>query len=129
MSNKGTYYLREFKNNDFMLWSVCSQCYNTFTVTIRDDSKVYATIPKRTTSTSLQKLEQNSAFYTGGNNLRVEIYFDNPRADVDNSPVSGGILDKQANTVGYSYTFCIEDADDKDYNDAYITIVGWRKHG
>lgn len=129
MANKKTYYLREFRKGDFMLWSVCSQCWNNFTITIRDDKKEYDVIRKNSQSTELQKLAQKSAFYEGGSNLRLEVEFHNSSADIKESMVTGGIVDAYSNTVGYSYTYCLEDDKDMDYNDAYITIIAWRKKG
>lgn len=129
MSNKATYYLREFKNGDYMLWSVCAQTSNTFKVIIKDDSTVYATFNKNTSAHNLQKLGQDAAYYKGGRNMRVEVEFDNKAIEIKESPVTGGITDRQTNTVGYSYTYCIEDATDNDYNDAYITIIAWRNQG
>lgn len=127
MANQETYFLREFKNGDYMLWNICSQCYNTFTVVIRDDSKVYKTIKKTSVACSLLKLEQGSEFYSGGSNLRIEITFDKKDINIKESIVSGGITDRRANTVGYSYSYCIEDSTDDDYNDIYINVVAWRK--
>lgn len=129
MANRETYYLREFKKGDFMLWSVCSQCWNNFTVTIRDDKKEYAVIRKSIQLTDLQKLSQEAAIYEGGSNLRIEVEFDGTNIDIKESPVSGGIMDAHGNTVGYSYTYCLEDDKDMDFNDAYITITAWRKRG
>ena len=129
MSSKEIYYLREFRNGDFMLWNVCSQCYNTFTVTLKDDKKTYATINKANHITDLQKLSQASAFYDGGSNLRVEVEFFDGTKDIQESVVSGGTLDPRGNTVGYSYTYCLEDGEDWDFNDAYITLTAWRKKG
>lgn len=129
MNNERTFYLREFKNGDFMLWSVCSQCWNTFTVTIRDENEVYAVIKKATHDTNLQKLSQDAKKYKGGDALRVEIVFDSEEVDIQESIVSGGVVDSHSNTIGYSYTYCLEDAHDEDFNDAYISIIAWRKMG
>lgn len=123
------YFLREFKKGDYMLWSVCSQCYYTYKVVIKDDHTVYANITKDNNSTNLQKLEQEAKVYNGGTNLCVEITFDDSRVDIKESIVSGGITDAVSNTVGYIYTYCIEDGTDKDYNDAYINIIAWRNQG
>lgn len=129
MGYKETFYLAEFKNNDYMLWSVCSQCYNTFTVRILDDKKEYAKVKKSNTSTDVQKLEQKADFYGGGGNLRVEVEFNDHSVDIKESIISGGVVDAHSNTVGYSYTYCLEDWEDEDYNDVYITITAWRKKG
>lgn len=123
------FYLSAFKKNDFLLWSVCAQAYENFRVVIKDDSRTYLDVSKRDHSTELQKVVQDSSFYYGGSNLRLIITYDNHSLDVHDSKVSGSILDAMAREVGYSYTFCIEDGADDDYNDAYISIVGWRKKG
>lgn len=129
MAYKEYYYLREFKKGDYMLWNVCSQCYNNFTVRILDDNKQYMEVSKRSYSTNLQKLCQDSCDYDGGNNLRVEIEFEDRNIDIKESIVAGGITDRRSNTVGFTYTYCIEDATDDDYNDAYINIVAWHRKG
>lgn len=123
------FYLNAFKKNDFLLWSVCTQAYENFSVVIRDDKQTYLEVSKKSHSTELQKLVQDSATYNGGSNLRLIITYDNHNLDVHDSKISGSILDAMAREVGYSYTFCIEDGTDDDYNDAYISIVGWRKKG
>lgn len=129
MASKECYYLREFKNGDYMLWSVCSQSYNNFKVQIKDDRKVYMEVKKTSHSMNLQKLTQDACFYEGGNNLRIEIEFDDPNTDIKESIVTGGVTDRRSNTVGYTYTYCIEDSTDDDYNDAYISVIAWRKKG
>ncbi len=122
------YYIREFKKGDFMLWNVCSQCANDFTIEIRDDNKTYDRIIKSNHDTALQKLSQKAAIYEGGSNLRIVVEFNNTK-EIRESAVSGGILDRKGNTVGYSYTYCYEDSEDWDFNDAYLTITAWRKKG
>lgn len=129
MARKEQYYFREFRKGDYMLWSVCSQCYNNFSACIRDDTKVYAQINKSNHSCDLQKLAQSSCYYEGGNNLRIEVEFDYPVTDIKESKVSGAITDRVGNTVGYTYTYCLEDAGDEDYNDCYINVIAWRKKG
>lgn len=129
MSNIDTSYLRQFEKNDFMLWSVCSQTIQTFKVIIQDDKKIYATISKNMSEHNLVKLSQESAFYEGGNNLRIEVQFDDKKVNIKKSQTAGTIMDTQSNTVGFSYTFCMEDGTDDDYNDVYITIIAWKKKG
>ena len=123
------FYLSSFKKNDFLLWSVCTQAYENFRVVLKDDSYTYFDVSKQQHSTELQKIVQDSAFYRGGSNLCLIITYENHSLDVHDSKVSGSILDSMAREVGYSYTFCIEDGTDDDYNDAYISIIGWRKKG
>lgn len=112
-----------------MLWSVCSQASNKFTVVIKDDKKTYAKIKKKSSSASLKKLSQDSSEYEGGSKLRVEVTFDNKKVEIKESIMSEGITNILAKTMGYIYTYCIEDGTDDDYNDVYIDIVAWRKKG
>lgn len=41
------FYLNVFKKNDFLLWSVCTQAYENFSVVIRDDKQTYLEVSKK----------------------------------------------------------------------------------
>jgi len=123
-----TQFLRQFKKGNFMCCNVCTQCYNTGTVTVKDDRKTYFVAKKTTTSTALQHLLSAGADYEGGNNLRVEFQVDT-HAALDVAAFSNAILDKKGEVVGHVYSFCLEDSFDADYNDFYVNIVAWDKKG
>jgi hypothetical protein len=130
MAASTTLYLKNFKPNDFMAWHVVTQAGNTATIVLKDNNKVYCTAKKTNRSGDIQMIEEGSAFYGGAGDLRVEITVnEGAQKDLDVSPSSNAILDKQSNTVGFVYTYCVEDWLDKDYNDFYIHIVGWNKKG
>ncbi len=129
MAKNATYFLKNFRQGDYMFWSICSQCQSTATIVLKDDSRTYFTVNKTSPSTDLQKLAQDSAAYQGGNNLRIEIMVNFPNANIQQTINSYNITDSCANIVGHGYNFCIEDSDDNDYNDYYIDIVAWNKKG
>ncbi|MEG1606987.1 MAG: hypothetical protein RR066_03940 [Mucinivorans sp.] len=121
-----TIYLTTPQKNDFLFWTVATQCFNLGTVIIRDDATLYATIRKTSTSTSLQVLEQSTKQYTGTKGLRVEI--DIPASDhIKVASEAVQPIEAGGKTVGCCYNFCIEDYIDEDYNDFYINIVSWNK--
>lgn len=125
---KEVIYLKAPKNQDFLFWTVCSQCQFLGTVVIRDDQTVYTVIRKVSPSTDVQVLEQSSRQYLGTSGLRVEI--DVPVANhlwiasKEGTPISA-----EGIGIGNFYNLCIEDSYDRDYNDFYINIVAWHKKG
>jgi hypothetical protein len=130
MASSTTLYLKNFKANDFLAWHVVTQTAGTGKIILKDNNKVYFTAEKTNHSADIQLLAEGSAFYGGAGDLRVEITVnEGAQKDLDVSPSSNAILDKQSNTVGFVYDYCVEDWLDKDYNDYYINIVGWTKKG
>lgn len=122
--------LDTFKRGDYMFWSVCSQAGSKATIVLKDDSKVYFTVNKSTADWHLLKLAQDSADYTGGRNLRIEIeVYDHPDLDIKGSINAYNITTDKGSTVGYGYNICIEDYKDEDFNDYFISIVAWNKKG
>ncbi len=119
--------LEEIKKGDIMYWNVTSQCHNTFRIELKDDDRTYFTAEKKDNETTLKEISQGYAFYQGGKSLRLEVTFDNGGADIKQSIVCGSITDDRSRTVGVSYTYCFEDAEDDDYNDAYVAVMAWRK--
>ena len=130
MATKATYFLQNISSGNFMLWNVCSQAGSKAKIVLKDDTKVYFTIEKKTFDHNLIKLGQDSADYKGGSNLRLEIEVtDHPDLDIRQSINSYNITDQKSNIVGCGYAYCIEDHEDDDYNDYYIDIVAWNKKG
>ena len=128
-NNKKTFYIGSLKKGDLMLWDVCSQCSNTFSVTIRDDDTIYADIDKDTSEKELDILSHDSAFYEGGSNLRIEVEYYGSSVNLKKAHASGAIKNEKKKTIGYIYTYNLEDFDDEAYNDAVITLSSWKKHG
>lgn len=114
-----------------MVWNVCSQTASTALVELKDDNTVYMSVKKENTSTELQELTQGckGAFYTGGANLRFEVTIHNAVMPQRGCKSLNGIVDAEARVVGRTMSLCIEDYNDNDYNDYYITLAAWQKKG
>lgn len=123
VKNKVTYYLTEIEKGDRILWDIYSYCQNTFSVTIRDDSKIYDSVDKNTYDANLKMLSYGSDFYNGGRNLRIEVEFYNPTVVIKTTNSFEAIKNEQNRIVGYLYYYCLEDGTDGDYNDVTITIT------
>ncbi len=121
-----TYYLSQLEKGDLMMWDVCSQCSNTFSVTIEDDDTVYATIDKDTAKKELDIVGQDSAIYQGGDNLRVVVQYYPLTVEIKTAKNSGTVKNEQGTTIGHLHSFSLEDGDDGDFNDAVITIKSWK---
>ena len=127
-NNKKTFYIKNLEKGDLMLWDVCSRCSNTFSVTIRDDDTIYKDIYKDTYKKEVDVLSYGSAHYKGGKNLRIEVEFDDSSVDLKKAQASSAIKNEDNKTIGYIYTYNLEDANDEDYNDAVITLKSWKEH-
>lgn len=125
---KKEFKLPEMKKGYYLFWSVCTQCMYDCSVKMEDETGCsYFSCNKFNRSTNLQVLEQNNR-QLNGNVLKLVV--DVPAsAEIKQSIPSGAITDSNGETVGYVYSFCIEDSTDEDYNDIYINVVGWKNKG
>jgi len=128
MSASLTFELDQFQNGYFLAWEVLSQTASTGVVTLTAGSKTYFTATKSNSTSSLTLLAQDSADYNQSETLTLTITV-NGATQLKQSFTSGAINDQKAKKVGYTYSFCIEDWTDDDYNDYYINIVGWARKG
>ncbi|MEG0895269.1 MAG: hypothetical protein RSE93_06095 [Oscillospiraceae bacterium] len=120
--------LEQFEKGDFLCWEVLTQCQNTCTVTLQSGGTNYFTCNKNNSSTNLQVLAQSSSSHSSTNVPKLTISV--PQASrLQQSLISGAVNDSRARKVGYSYSVCIEDSNDDDYNDVYVNIVGWKNKG
>lgn len=117
--------LKNVKNGQRMTISAISACGSTGTIVLRDDSKTYATLKKTSESHLYQHLGNASDKYIGGNNLRVEISISHSSYQISIKQLvnSTSLIDSKGNIVGIVYTIAVEDYDDYDYNDFFITIT------
>ena len=76
-ANRENYNISGLKNGELMLWDICSQCQNTFSVTIKDNERIYTNADKNDYENALQILSHDTAFYKGDGDLQIEIEFDN----------------------------------------------------
>lgn len=125
---KKEYKLPEMKKGYYLFWSVCTQCMYNCSVKMEDESsRSYFNCSKSNRRTDLQVLEQGNR-QLDGNGLKLIIEVPES-AEIKQSIPSGAITDNSGATVGYVYSFCIEDSTDEDYNDIYINVVGWKNKG
>ncbi len=128
MAKTATFNLEEMKPGYFLAWTITAQCAYTYNITLKAGSSVIFNAKKTNSSSSFQVLAQSSSDYSGGN-LVLTITCNEATQELKSSTPSGSITDPNARTVGYVYTICIEDANDLDFNDVYVNIVGWKKKG
>lgn len=117
--------LKNVKQGQRMTISAISGCGSTGTIVLRDDSKTYATLKKSSQSHQYQHLGNASDKYAGGNNLRVEISLNHVSYKISIKQIvnSTSLVDSKGDIVGTVYTIAVEDYDDYDYNDLFITIT------
>jgi hypothetical protein len=122
--------LPQIKKGYYMEWTVASQCWNEFTITLYDDSKTYFTVTKPfERNRDLKLLAQSTAVCENtGSSLKLKVEFPSSSV-VKCSDSPGGVTDQDLKTVGYVYSYCFEDTTDDDYNDLYFNIVGWKSKG
>lgn len=128
MSASASFELEQFQSGYFLAWEVLTQCAYTVQVTLTANGKNYLTASKTNGSTGLQLISQNSADYNSNGPLVLTITV-NESSGLKQSMTSGAVTDQKARKVGYSYSICIEDSGDDDFNDVYVNIVGWAKKG
>lgn len=128
MSASLTFELDQFHKGYFLAWEVLSQTASTGIITLKAGNKTYFTASKNNSTTGLLLLAQDSADYNQNETLTLTVTV-NGATQLKQSLTSGAINDEKARKVGYTYSFCIEDWTDNDYNDYYINIVGWARKG
>jgi hypothetical protein len=109
--------------------SAIAACGSTGTITLRDDSKTYATLEKKSISTTPQLLGHVSAVYDGGGGLRLELNITHISYTMTLKPLVNHLTfsDAKGDIKGSSYTIAVEDAADDDYNDYVITVLATKK--
>lgn len=123
-NNKVTIQLEAFEPGEYLSWFVTTQAAYEVTVTLKDDKKTYFTGKKKSV-----KIEPPLAIGTGqytGKNLVLEISI--PESDnIVAIPSMSTMITTTGKVVGQSFTCCGEDWKDDDYNDFYVSVVGWKK--
>lgn len=130
MAKKAMYKLVTFDKNDFMSWTITSQAGSKANIVLRDDDKIYFSVKKDVEDHNLLLLEQGSALYEGGSNLRIELeVHSHPDLNITQNNNAYSIITSAGDRVGSGYTICIEDHLDADFNDYFFSIVAWKKKG
>ncbi|MDR1095662.1 MAG: hypothetical protein LBL31_04680 [Spirochaetaceae bacterium] len=122
--------LAGISKGDRITVTVLAACSSTGTVTLRDDSAVYATFQKTGASDRAQFLGYETAVCGGGDNLRVELDVTHSFQTMKLKPLVNFLaVSNPAGTLkGGSYTIAVEDLPDgEDYNDYVITVLSTKK--
>jgi hypothetical protein len=121
-----TFNIDSFPHGYFMSWCVTTQAAFLVKATLFDDSNVYFNASKQ--STSIQPPLAIGAATIVGN--KVQLTIDEPQSSkLDASINTYNITTDNGSIVGYGYNICIEDLNDKDYNDVCIALVAWKYKG
>lgn len=123
-NNKVTISLEAFEEGAYLSWFVTTQAAYEVTVTLKDDKKVYFSEKKKSVNIE-PPLAIGNCQYTG-KNLTLEISIPESE-DIKAIPSMSTIITNTGKVVGESFTCCGEDWTDNNYNDFYVSIVGWKK--
>jgi hypothetical protein len=109
--------------------SAIAACGSTGTITLRDDSTVYAAFRKESQDTGPKLLGLATAVYGGGGNLRLELDITHVSYEMKIKPLvyHMAIADGTGGVKGGAYTVAVEDWTDGDYNDYVISVVSTKK--
>ena len=124
---KLNFYLSEFSKNDFLFWTVSTQCEKVVRVRLIVNGKVFFEAKKTDSDKTLKVIRQDYGTIAAGNpELYIEV---DDSTSLQQSIVSGLIADNKKRRVGFVYDYCIETGDDNLFNDVYINVVGWKRKG
>jgi hypothetical protein len=107
---------------------VIAACGSSGTIVVRDDAKIYATLPKNSGGQA-QLVGPATGVYEGAPNLRVELNATHPSYTIKLKPLVNHqtISDGTGGIKGGAYTIAVEDWTDDDYNDYVISVVSTKK--
>lgn len=123
-NNDKTWTIDQQLEGYFMCWDIVTQTATTFDLLIKDNSKSYVKVSKVSTDPGLALLSKGSAYKAVGP-LKINIHFESTSMNVK-SISTNSIIATDNGTIGYTYSFAIEDSYDGDYNDVYINISFWK---
>ncbi len=110
----------------FMSWFVTTQAAFKITVTLSDKSKTYFSASKQNTNIDPPLACNYSTVCGDGLKITVDI----PRSSqILGGPHSNDITTDDGTVVGKEFNLCLEDSNDKDYNDVAISIIAWKTKG
>lgn len=129
MANVFTYDLPLISHGEYILLKASSHCRSKFKVHLINKSSnsiVGNEIVKDNNTEGLVNYGGTEISYTGDTGkLAIEIISEENRNII--GQVHNGIIYKPDGSIaGSTYTICIEDETDNDYNDIYVTIASWK---
>lgn len=115
--------LDSFIKGDHLAWYVTTQAWNTVTVILTDNKKEYFKKSKQGKDIE-PPLDQGHATQEGdGLTLTIDI----PDSKEIKTWINNtAILSPEGKTVGECFTLC---AEDEDYDDVQVSVIGWKKKG
>jgi hypothetical protein len=125
MSQK-TFSVPNFNMGYFMAWDMYSQAAQTIKVKLKDDSRIYAEGESAETEI-MPPLAQGSGFITG-NALQLDVDIPDSE-DLKSSINSYTIARADGQPVGFGFNLFVEDSEDNDYNDLYVSLICWKSKG
>ncbi len=121
-----TFTIDSFPPGYYMSWFVTSQAAYSVNARLFDSAKQY--FNKTKMSTDIEPPLAQGAAFIQSNGLKLSI--DVPQSSsLDSSINTYAITTDTGSIVGYGYNICIEDSNDKDYNDVCVALVAWRNKG
>ena len=120
----------DMPKNAYISWFVTTQNALPTKVVLKDDNgKEYFSAKKQNyLNTSIDPpLALGATFFTGSK-LTLTIDVDT-KYELKGKPTLIDITDDNGNVVGKSFDLAVEDYTDNDYNDIYVTLVGWTHKG
>lgn len=118
--------LDQYQKGNLIAWNISTQCWNSVKVRIYAGAKEYFSAKKPfERSGQMHVIGLDHAVIDTDDDLKIEITIPES-SEIKSNVVSGAISDRKARRVGYIYDICLEDGTDRDYNDVYINIVGWK---
>lgn len=118
MSNTLLIPLPNIKQNTQIFWNTSSQTASACRITLSDSSHTYFSVEKQQQpgDGGLTVLSNGNALCTGiGLTLQIT------GLSMKNY-ITGQAINPNGAEIGYTYTVCIEDWDDNDFNDLVITV-------
>lgn len=125
MANK-SYYVTNFNKGYYMTWNMNTQAAFNITVILKDSVKTYVNASDSSTNIDPPLSQGSSMIF--GDNLMLEVKIpqsSNIRASIE----SYNITREDGKVVGYGFDLCVEDSNDMDYNDLYVSMACWKTKG
>lgn len=121
-----TYSVPNFTKGLFMSWGMYTQAAFKISVTLKDSAKTYVNASRANTNIDPPLSLSNSTI--AGNNMQITV--DIPQSsNIKASINSYNITRDDGTPVGYGFNLSVEDSNDDDYNDLYVTMVAWISKG
>lgn len=132
MSSVLTYELPLITKGDTVLFKVYSHCQSAFNVKLlkKQSNTVFEGSIRKINDGSARLVEAQTIEKVYDSDELLSLVITNEDgADLDGQMHNGVILSPDGEMAGSTYSVCVEDGCDADYNDIFITIASWRKGG